>query len=125
MSCQQTGVEQAREHCGMEYKLQPREVQDLAAAYRFHTHSQLGWLMRRYLASTLYPSVVDFLEHYIPTAGTPPSPVLAAAYNSGNVRLIDMADEVEAIRAAWFPGSKGDIVASRMEAEIKELVDVS
>jgi hypothetical protein len=108
----------------MEYKLQRDEILRLEAAYKLASHAQLGWLIRRYMAGTLYPSVADFVLHYIPTAGKPPSPVLAAAYNSGNARLIDMADEVEAIRAAWFPGSKGDRVASCMEAEIKELVDV-
>ena len=125
MSCAKTWMEQAKEHQCMEYRISLLELERLQALAERLTHAQVGWLIRLYMEGTLYPSTTDFLDHFVETAGEPPSPAAAAAYNSGNERLIKMADQVEAIGATWFPGSKGERVAMRLEADIKELVDVT
>ncbi len=85
---------------------------DLDSLVDDHEPHQLGWAMERYAKTTPYPNRRDFSDWL--GRQELPEEVVCAAYLSGEPALIRIADTIETLQGAWFPGPE-------TEEEIQEL----
>lgn len=84
----------------------------------FHL-SQIEWMIKRYFEHvSMYPSITDFVKDFVPSLPEVPEGVVAAAFNSGVNELVDLAEEYETLRGAWFESEDTVEKANAIEAKL-------
>ncbi len=64
--------------------------------------NQLVWAMGRYTKDTLYPNLADF-EEWLGKQELPED-LICAAYLTEEPEIVKLADDLETLLGAWFPG---------------------
>ncbi len=66
--------------------------------------NQLSWAMGRYTKDTLYPNLPDF-EEWLGKQELPED-LVCAAYLTEEPEIVKLADDLETLLGAWFPGTE-------------------
>ena len=63
--------------------------------------SQVRWILSKYHGVAPHPNVRDFIEWV--DVDELPEPLVAEGLMSGNQELLDVADRLQTLQAAWYP----------------------
>lgn len=80
--------------------------------------AQIKWAIKLYMKQTAYPSVIDFMSWLDSVKDHLPDRLVAGAYLTDKPLLIKMGDDLETLRAAYFPSEEVSSQIESLEARL-------